>query len=71
MSETNIPPIEEAWKLAEGLTAMVSVYIGYVQSDKNKAERTADWAEYHRCIGKIEAYKEVLHLINGYTIKGE
>ena len=69
MTETNIPPIEEAWELADGLTSVIEKYIKYATADKNESERINDWAHYHNCIGRIDAYGAVLLIIKDMNIK--
>jgi hypothetical protein len=69
MTKTNIPPIEEAWKLAEGLRHVIKNYIEIVTINKQKAKDNSNVGEVNRNIGKIEAYTEVLRLMNEYNIK--
>ena len=69
MTEKNIPPMEKAWEVDEMLGNILSVYLGYVKSDKLNAQRTADWAGYHRATGKMLAYREVLRLLEGLNIR--
>ena len=69
MTETNIPPIVLAEELESILEAYISAYIGYVLSDKVEAERVNDWAQYHKYVGKIEAYKVVSSTIKSLNIK--
>ena len=38
-------------------------FIKTVESIKKESERTNDWAEYHKCCGKIEAYKSCIKLL--------
>lgn len=69
MTETNIPPIILAEELESILESYISLYISSVLSSKVQAENVHDWAEYHQCIGKIEAYKTISSTIKDINIK--
>lgn len=69
MTETSIAPIEEAWVLAYGLEKTIDEFISAADGFKKEAERTNDWVEYHKCIARIDAYKDILRLIQGANIK--
>jgi hypothetical protein len=69
MTERNIPPIETAWKVVEGLIEWINEFIEIVNGFKKKAERVNDWAEYHKCIGQIDAYENILKIIKNLNIK--
>jgi hypothetical protein len=69
MTETNISPVEDAWKLADGLKDWIYGFISTVNLLKKQAEHINDWAEYHRCVGKIEAYENILHILRDVNIK--
>jgi len=72
MTETDIPPIVFANELANGLKKIISMYISNVILKSTDSAEVQDWAKYHRCTGKIEAYAEVLRIINESNIsKGE
>ena len=51
---------DEQKRLMRTLAENINSYIKIVTEFKNEAERTQDWAEYHKCVGKIEAYKSVI-----------
>lgn len=51
---------EEPKQKYDPLIELINKYIEIVEGLKKEAERTTDWAEYHKCIGKIGAYKNVI-----------